>query len=248
MGVLMLAGCVADYSLVQPGAEGAGSYYTSEGPYAPPGYYDESFDDYLGETDFGYGTIYGPSFTFGLGLGDPCGWGCGTGYFGGWPWYYGEGTYPYRWRGHHGRGTHHHHGDSDTVGSATPPRRWLKPDHPHVPPSMARVPDAPVAIRAQPARRLADRQPFGSASFAPHDSGYMRMQRPRVAPRPTAALERPASAMPASHAFATPPSWSARAAPSHDFARPSARPAPAMRIAPPPPPPRSDHAIPARIR
>jgi hypothetical protein len=250
MGVLMLAGCAADYSLVQPGAAGAGSYYTSEGTYAPPGYYDydESFGDaYPDGTDFGYGTIYGPSFTFGLGFGSPCGWGCGTGYFGGWPWYYDGGAYSYRWKGNHRRGTHHHHGDPDAIGTAPPPRPWLKPDHPRVPPHVAHVPDASVAVPAQPARRLADRRPLGSASFAPHAFEHMRMQRPQAVPRPATTLERPALATPPNHAFSSPPSWPARAMPSHDFGRPSARPAPPMHVAPPPPS-RNDRATPARIR
>jgi hypothetical protein len=252
MGVLLLAGCTAGSSFVQPDAAGAGSYYTSEGAYAAPGYYyDESPGDYYypGESGSGYGTIYGPSLTFGLGFGDPCGWGCGTGYFGGWPWYYGGGVYPYHRRGHHRRGTYHHRGDPDTVGSTPTPRPWLKPDHPRVPPHVAHVAGAPMSVPAQPARRLADRHPLGSASFAPHAFEHARMPRPRMSPRPAAPMEQPALATrPATHAFATPPPRPARVTAPH-FAPPSARPAPPMRVAPPPaPPPRTDHAIPARIR
>jgi hypothetical protein len=179
--------------------------------------------------------------TFGLGFGDPCGWGCGSGYFGGWPWYYG-GAYPYEWRGHHGRGTHHHRGDPETAGAAPTPHPWLTPDHPRVPPHVAHVAGASVSVPAQPTRRLVDRHPPGSASFAPHAFEHMRT------PRPAAFMEQPALATrPETRAFATPSPRPTQVAAPH-FAAPPARPAPPMRVAPSAPPPRGDHAIPARIR
>src|SRR6185437_4921436 len=162
-GALAVAGCAAGYSFVQPGAAGAGDYYTSDGPYPAPGYY---YDAGMGTYDpygagFGYGSVYGPSFT--LGFGSACGWSC-AGYYGGWPWYYsGAGYYGRRW--HHG---HHRHGDP--IASGPSPRPWLRPDHPRVPPpQVVRGATPPIAVPERPREGLASRRMLESASFSPRD-------------------------------------------------------------------------------
>lgn len=219
-GALALAGCAAGYSFVQPGAADAGGYYTGDGPYPAPGYY---YTDGAGAYDpygagFGYGSLYGPSFTFGLGLGSPCGWSCG-GYYGGWPWYYGGAGY-YGRRRHHG---HHHH--RDPVATAPSPRSWLKPDHARVPPrNVARGATPPIAVPERPMEGFASRRTLESASFAPH--GIERM------PQPVSIPDRPASMASRPSAFVDRPMR--MAAPSHDFAPPAARAAASMRAAPPP--------------
>lgn len=230
-GALALAGCTAGYSFVQPGTGGAGNYYTSDGLYPAPGYY---YDDAIGAYDpygtgFGYGSLYGPSFTFGLGFGSVCGWSCG-GYYGGWPWYYGDTGY-YGRRRHHGR---HHRGDP--VATAPSPRPWLHPDHPRVPPPrVARDATPPIAVPERPMESLASRRTLESASFAPR--GARRIGQPAatpdrpgyiMAPRPPAFVEQPI-----------------RTAAPHDFARPAAPAAAPTRTAPPPA--RSSHGTSVKI-
>lgn len=231
-GALALAGCATGYSFVQPGATGAGDYYTSDGPYpAPAYYYDDGIGAYGGydpyAAGFGYGSIYGPSFAFGLGLGSACGWSC-AGYYGGWPWYYGGAGY--YGRRHHG---HHHHGDP--VATGTSPRPWLRPDHARVPPPhVASGATPPIAVPERPVEGLASQRTLDSASFAPR--GIERMRQPvsipdhaaYAAPQPPAFIGRPVQ-------MATP----------HDFARPAAPAAAPTRA--PPPPARSSHATPVRI-
>lgn len=219
--VAALAGCATGYSLVQPNGTRAGSYYTGES-YPASGYaYDGDFGAYDPyDVAFGDYGIYGPSFTFGLGIGSPCGWGC-AGYYGGWPWYYGTVDY-HGWRHHHG---HHHHGG--TVVSAPSPRPWLGPDHPRVPPvNGMRGAAPPIAVPARPLESFANRRPLESTSFAPrHDIGRV--------PRPTGITERPAY-MDLEADSAMDRSTPIRMAPSHDFAQPAARTAAPMRAAPPP--------------
>ena len=231
-GILALAGCAAGYSFVQPDAGGAGSYYTSDGPYPAPAY---DYDDGIGaygpyEVGFGYGNLYGPSLTFGLGLGNPCGWSCG-GYYGGWPWYYGgAGYYGKRW--HHG---HHRHGDP--IASGPSPRPWLRPDHPRVPPpQVVRGATPPIAVPERPMEGLVNRRMLESASFAPRD--IERVSQPASIP------DRTAYAAPQPPALAGRP---IRMEAPRAFARPAA-PAPApMRVAPTPATARSGHAPPVKI-
>lgn len=217
-GALALTGCAAGYSLVQPGAPGAGEYYTGGGPYAVSGYaYDggiAAYDPYA--AGFGYGSLYGPSFTFGLGLGSACGWSC-AGYYGGWPWYYGGVGY-YGRRRHHG---HRHHGDP--VASGPAPRAWLHPDHPRVPPPQIARGAPPIAVPQRPREGLASRRMLESESFAPH--GIER------APQPAGFPDRPAYAPPRPPAFTERP---IRMSTPHDFARPAAQPPAAPRAAPSP--------------
>ncbi|HKT43061.1 MAG TPA: hypothetical protein VJQ86_12010 [Rhodanobacteraceae bacterium] len=230
-GTLALAGCATGYSFVQPDAGGAGSYYTSDSLYPAPAYYYDggvwAYDPY--GAGFGYGNLYGPSLTLGLGFGSVCGWSCG-GYYGGWPWYYG-GTGYYRWRRHHG---HHHHDDPVTSAS---PRPWLNPDHPRVPPPGGmRGTTPPTALPERPMEGLADRRPLGSASFAPH--GIDRMMQPTGIP------DRPA------YPGAQPPVFvgrpmTTRMPASRDFGRPAAPAFAPARAAPPPA--RSGHTTPVRI-
>ena len=232
-GVLALTSCAAGYSFVQPGATGAGSYYTSDGPYPAPGYYYydgiSAYDPY--GAGFGYGSLYGPSFTFGLGLGSACGWSC-AGYYGGWPWYYGGIGY-YGRRRHHG---HHHHGDP--VASGPSPRPWLRPDHARVPPPhLTRGATPPIAVPERPMESLTNRRALDSASFAPR--GIERM------PRPAGLADRPAYMTPQSRAFVERP-MPIQTATAHDFARPAA-PAAAPMHAAPPPPTRSSHATSVKI-
>ncbi|MES2404059.1 MAG: hypothetical protein V4567_06945 [Pseudomonadota bacterium] len=228
-GVFALAGCATGYSLVQPDAGGAGSYYTGAIAYPTAGYYEDglgAFDSYA--MAFGYGNLYGPSFTFGLGLGSTCGWNC-EGYYGGWPWYYG--SIGYYGRRHHG---HHHHGDP--IASAPSPRPWLDPDHPRVPPSrIARGATPPIAAPERPVERLANRRVLESASFAPRgiDRAPQRAGIPDrtrdMAPQPSVFADRPSSSV----------------AP-RDFARPAAPAAAPSRVAPPPA--RSSHSGSDKIR
>ncbi|MBU6476858.1 MAG: hypothetical protein KGQ32_02890 [Xanthomonadaceae bacterium] len=232
-GMLALAGCATGYTFMQPGGTGAGGYYTSDGPYPAPGYY---YDDGLGAYDalgasFGYGSLYGPSLTFGLGFGSACGWSC-AGYYDGWPWYYGGAGY-HRWRRHQGR---HHHGDP--VATAPSPRPWLHPDHARVPPpNGTRGAAPPIAVPAPSLEGLASRRSLQSASFVPRGADGL--------PRPAAGLpERPATMAPQPPAFVGRP-MPMRAATPHDFARPAA-----PLFAPPraaPPPVRSSHATPDKI-
>lgn len=230
-GMLALAGCATGYSFVQPGATGAGSYYTSDGPYPVAGY---DYDDGVGAYDpygsaFGYGS-YGPSFTFDLGFGSICGWSC-AGYYGGWPWSYGGAGY-YGWRRH---GRHHHH--DDPVASGTSPRPWLNPDHARVPPpSGMRAATPPIAVPERPMEERANRRPLESAAFAPH--GIDRM------PRPVNIPDRPAYTAPQPPAFVERP-MPMRSETPHDFARPAAPVFAPARAAPPPA--RSGHATSAKI-
>jgi len=227
-GALALAGCAAGYSFVQPGAAGAGDYYTSDGPYPAPGYY---YDAGMGTYDpygagFGYGSVYGPSFT--LGFGSACGWSC-AGYYGGWPWYYsGAGYYGRRW--HHG---HHRHGDP--IASGPSPRPWLRPDHPRVPPpQVVRGATPPIAVPERPREGLASRRMLESASFSPRDIERV--------PQPASIPERPAYATPQPPALAERP---IRMEAPRAFARPAAPAAAPMRVAPAAA--RSGHATPVKI-
>jgi hypothetical protein len=226
-GVLALAGCATGYSFVQPDTRGAGSYYTGDAAYPAPAYDDGdgAYDSY--DAAFGYGSLYGPSFTFGLGFGSPCGWSC-AGYYGGWPWYYG----PVGYDGHRHHGHHHH---VDPVVSGPSPRPWLGPDHPRVPPRpIARGATPPIAVPERPMERLANRRVLESASFAPHGID-------RVSQR--AALPDRASYMaPQSPAFIDRPMPTAA---PHDFVRPAAPAAPS-RVAPPPA--RSNHSGSDKLR
>lgn len=228
VGVLALAGCVTGYSFVQPDATGTGGYYTSAESYPVWGQ-DEDADFGAYDSDAGFGDygLYGPSFTFGLGLGSACGWSC-AGYYGGWPWYYGAGYYGRR--RHHG---HHHHGDS--VASGPSPRPWLRPDHARVPPfHLAGGTSRPIAVPERPTEGLANRRALDPASFAPRGAvGGTRQslatpeRSAYAAPRPPAFVERPVPM---------------RAVTSHDFAR-SAAPARAA-----PPPTRGSQATSTKIR
>lgn len=209
-GVLALAGCATGYSLVQPSVGGAGSYYTGDGPYPTPAYsYGYGTGAY--GADYGYGSLYGPSFTFGLGLGSVCGWNCG-GYYGAWPWYFGAVRY-------HGRRHHGHHQHDAPVA-------WLHPDHAPVPargvaPSMAR----PIPVPERPMEAAGSRRMLDSAAFAPR--GEVRMPRPEripdgpgyPAPQPSGFAER-STRMTAPHAFTRP---AARAPASPHVAPPAAR-------------------------
>ena len=229
-GMLTLASCATGYSFVQPGATGAGDYYTSDGPYPAPGYYYDdgtsAYDPY--DAGFGYGSLYGPSFTFGLGFGSACGWSCG-GYYGGWPWYYGGAGY-YGRRRHRG---HHSHGDP--VASGPAPRPWLSPDHPRVPssPRVAHGANPSMAVPEQPMDDFASQRRLESASFAPH--GIER-------PQPAGIPDRPAYVAPQPPAFTERPT---RMATPHDFARPVAPAMAPVRAAPPPA--RSSHAASTNI-
>lgn len=207
-GMLALAGCATGYSLVQPDASDAGSYYTSDGPSQPPAYHYDygagAYDPY--GPDYGYGSLYGSSFTFGLGLAGVCGRSC-AGYYGGWPWYNGGIRY-HGWRHHR-----HHHRD-DHVASNPSPRPWLHPDH-------ARVPPRGVAGGTTPPFAVPDRPiELDSTAFAPH--GGVRM------PRPAGIPDRPAYPAPKS-GFAERPM---QVMAPHDFARPAARGPTPARVAP----------------
>jgi hypothetical protein len=241
VAALLLAGCATGYTFVQPDAVGGG-YYTGSSTYASPGYYyDDAYGAnawFPGYAGFGYGPYYGSSISFGLGLGNPCGWGCGS-YYGGWPWYYGGVGYPY-WgyyrRNHHRR----HHGGHDPVAGDTSPRPWRHPDQPRVPSIVSNGGTPPIAVPERPRASLVDRRPLESAGFAPHEFPSMRAARPMGVP------VRPVSMAPQAPAFSEPPLRMApiRSAPAHGFA--PARPA----FAPPPPPaPVSNSRTPAtRIR
>lgn len=225
-GVLALAGCASNDSFVQTGT-GSG-YYTSAAPYPPPGYYDvagfDAYDPYnvaVGDYD-----IYGPSFTFGLGLGSACGWGC-AGDYGGWPWYYGAVDYR-GWRHHH---RHPHRGG--TVVSAARP--WLGADRPRVPPVNGTRGAAPLAVPERPVESFASRHPLESTSFA--------LRRDVGGVRPLAGI----SAHPAYMDRSPVPairSMPIRMGSPHDFAQPAARTAPRAE----PIPSHSNHAGPDRIR
>ena len=241
-GVLALAGCAIGYAFVQPGAADSGSYYTSDGPYPGQGYGNGISPYYPGPDDFGYydfggfgyGTVYGPSFTFGLGFGGACGWTC-VGFYGGGPWYYPGFGYPYAlgWyrtgHGHHRR----HHGGHDPVAGAASGRRPT--------PDSAPVPFAghrPVQALAQPVQALANRPP-DSASFAPHDFVRAPIRLPAAPPR--------AVGMPAGSAYlpSTPEASMVDRVPSGSPRIPMAAPRafsmppPAVGAAPPPPPPQA---------
>jgi hypothetical protein len=232
-GVLALAGCASGYSFVQPDTAGAGDYYTSGGPYPAPGHYydDTAYDPY--DAGFGYGGLYGPSFAFGLGFGNVCGWSCGD-YYGGWPWYYGGVAYHGK-RWHHG----HRHGDhGDSVASGASPHPWRRPDHATVPPNTgARGTTPPIALPEQPMEGVANRRVLDSASFAPRGTG--RMPRLNAVPDPPASM---ASRLPA---FADRPMPVRTEAP-RVFSRPAA-PAPGpIHVASPPV--RSSQAPATKIR
>lgn len=218
-GLLALAGCATGYSFVQPDPGDAGSYYTGDGPYQAPAYYygygAGAYAPY--GAGYGYGSFYGPSFTFGLGLGSVCGWMCGS-YYGGWPWYYGGAGYYVRH--HHG----HRHRHGDPVVSNPSPRAWLRPDHPRVPPrDVARSSGtAPIAMPERPLEAAGNRRMLDSAAFAPRGDARM----PRTAGIP----DRPAYMAPQPPAFAERPM---RMPAPHDFARPAARAPAPLRVAPP---------------
>lgn len=218
-GVLALAGCASNDVFVQ--TDTGGGYYTSAASYPPPSYYADgdfgAYDPY--GVAFGDYDIYGPSFTFGLGIGSPCGWGC-AGYYGGWPWYYGPVSYR-GWRHHH---AHHHHGG--TIVSA--PHTWLGPDPPRVPlVDGTRGEPPPIAVPARPVENFASRRRLESASFAPQRDVGRVPPAAEIAERPAYLdLDRePASTMNRSLPI--------RMAPAHDFARPVDRVATPMRAAPP---------------
>lgn len=211
-GVLALAGCATGYSFVQPAVVDSGGYYTSDGPYS--GYYDNdaagSYGPDIGDfgydgfDGFGYDAVYGPSFTFGLGLGSACGWTC-AGFYGGWPWYATGFGYPYGWGWHRTDRRHHrrHHAGPDPVVSNTSPHSWLNHDHPSISPPMRRGSTPPIAVPARPVEDFAHRRPLGSAAFAPHEFVRAPTQRPGDATRPTALSAGPAyiSSMPAAPVF-----------------------------------------------
>jgi hypothetical protein len=218
-GALALAGCASGYSFVQPGAAGAGGYYTSDGPYAAPGHYYDDTAYALYDAGFGYGGFYGPSFAFGLGLGSACGWSC-AGYYGGWPRYYG-GTAYHGGRRHHGR---HHHGDP--IASGPSPRPWRHPDHAPVPPNTgARGATPTIAVPERPMEGFSGRRMLDSASFAPRGADRM--------PRPIAVPERPASMASRLPGFVGRP-MPVRAAAPRDFSRPTTPAAAPMHLASPP--------------
>lgn len=228
-GMVALAGCATGYAFVQPDA--GGSYYTGDAAYAAPAYYYDdgvvAYDPY--DAAFGYGSLYGPSFTFGLGFGSPCGWSC-TGYYGGWPWYYGA-------VGSHGRRHYRHHRHGDPVASTPSPYPWPGPDHPRVPPRQIARGAAPLlAVPDGPAmKRLANRRTLDPASFAPR--GIDRVTQRASLPDP------------ASYRAPQPPAFNDRPVPSaapHGFARPAAPAAAPLRMAPPPA--RSSHSGSDRIR
>ncbi|MGH8214075.1 MAG: hypothetical protein ACREPZ_00005 [Rhodanobacteraceae bacterium] len=128
-GVLLLAGCAAGYSFVQPGGAGSGGYYTSDGTYSGQGYYDYygTGPYYSGTSGYGYynGTrpyssaygYYGPGYGYGYDYGSQWIFNAGIsnvwnfpGYWG--PWYttgfssWGCGS----WRcGNHHHSRHHRH-------------------------------------------------------------------------------------------------------------------------------------------
>lgn len=183
-GALVLAGCATGYAFVQPDAAGGGGYYTSDGPYAGPGYdgyygYYGTGEYYPGSGGYGYynGTWpysnpfgwygglyrnygYWPSFGFNLGFSNGWNFPGYRGYPGGW-------DCARRGCGHDGRGHHDHRDDHDPVTSGSP-RPWLEPDHPPVPPS----PRGAAPSDREPARpmeRFVNRRALPSARFAPHD-------------------------------------------------------------------------------
>lgn len=244
-GVLALAGCATGYAFVQPDAAGSGGYYTSDGSY--PGYYGDSGPYFPGPYDsgyydfggFGYDTVYGPSFTFGLGFGNVCGWTC-AGLYGGWPWYAGGFGYPYPWGWYRtGRNRHHHHRDGhDPVASGPAPHSWPGPGRPPIYPRARRGSPPAVAMPARPMEDFAHRRPLDSASFAPHDFVRVPIQRPGTEPHPTGMpapayvpslpeapvfgrgqIESRAVPMAAPRAFSAPPSAAFRTAPAPSPAR-----------------------------
>lgn len=246
-GVLALAGCATGYAFVQPGTADSGGYYTSDGPYPGQGYGNGISPYYLGPGDFGYydfggfgyDTVYGPSFTFGLGFGSACGWTC-AGFYGGWPWYYPGFGYPYAlgWyrtgHGHHRR----HRGGRDPVAGTTPNRR-LTPDHAPVPFAGHR----PVEALAQPVEALANRRALDSASFAPHDFVRTPIRLPATSPRAMGMPAEPAylSSTPEAPMVGRVPGGSPRTPMTSPMAAPRAfsMPPPAVGAAPPPPPPQA---------
>lgn len=192
VGVLLLAGCATGYSFVQPDMAGSGGYYTGDSSYTGQGYYDYygTGPYYPGTGGWGYyngtwpysdpygwygGYGYGSSLTFGFGTSNVWGF---PGYWG--PWYssnwgcggYGCGGWRHR---------HHHRHDP----GSDKPKPWLKPDHPPVPPRIARdVGSAPpIALPARPVPRrpiegFANRRPLESTAFAPHDFVRAPVRRP----------------------------------------------------------------------
>jgi len=257
-GVLALTGCATGYMFVHPDGAGGGGYYTSDGAYPGPGYYDDYGTGayYPGTRGYGYydatspypsasgwydgyygGYGYRSSFIFSLGVSNVWGF---PGYWG--PWY--SGNFPiwgcgwgcrHGWRhDHHGR-----QGDHDPVATA-PPRPWLKPDHPRVPPRHG-PPSAPlVAIPARPAERFPNRRPLPSATFVPHDfarAPISRIAAERFVGMPVGSVARPRVAaepgfvnrrelpMPVRQEFRAAPHPVARPAPAPGFA-PAARPPP----------------------
>lgn len=240
-GVLALAGCATGYAFVQPDTTGSGGYYTSDGPYPGQGYGIIPYypgPDGFGYYDFGgfgYDTVYGPSFAFGLGFGSACGWTC-AGFYGGMPWYYPGFGYPYAlgWyrtgHGHHRR----HRGGHDRVAGTTSGRRPTT-DHAPVPFAGPR----PVEALAQPVEALANRRALDSASFAPHDFVRTPIRLPAASPR--------AMGMPAGPAYlpSTPEAPLVGRMPGGSRPTPMraprgfSMPPPAVGAAPPPPPPRA---------
>lgn len=204
-GVLLLAGCATGYSFVQPGVAGSGGYYTSQGPYSGQGYYGtgpyypgtSGYGYYNGSYPYsspygsyggGYGYGYGPQLTFNLGISN--GWNS-RGYGG--PWY--ATGYP-SWGCYSRRcGYRHHRHDHDhQTGGDDTPRPWLKPDHPRVPPRVARgtpsikARSQPVAQR--PSEGFATRRPVDAAAFQ-HDR-FVRAPRQQVRERFVGTPVRPA--------------------------------------------------------
>lgn len=243
-GVLALAGCATGYAFVQPDVAGGGGYYTSAGPYAAPGYYDDrAYSYYPGYAGFGNGGWYGSSVSFGFGLGSACGWSCG-GYYGGWPWYAGGYGYPYYTWTRHGHHGHHHRDGHDGDPVVTAPGSWRNPDHPRLPPVARRGTTPPIAVPARPREDFANRRPLDSARFAPH-AGFER----RRAPRPIDAPMRPVTVAPRMSGFSrqaprvAPPS---RITPPRAFAPPPAPVFAPAQVAPPPA--RTGRTTPIKIR
>lgn len=199
VGALALAGCVAPYGFVQPGAPGSGGYYTSEAPYAydAGGYYGAGsyyaapvygyYDNYYG--GYGYGAVTGFNSGFMGGWGYP-------GYGG--PWYapsYLDGCWQWGCGGHRRHDHHHHHHDGGHDPVATAPQRWLKPDHPHIPPGPVRKDAATMAMPVRPMEGFAAARHLPSAAFAPH--GFARM--PIMRPMAERSMGMPARPMSLSH-------------------------------------------------
>lgn len=199
-GVMLLAGCATGYSFVQPDMTGSGGYYTGDNPYTSQGYYDYygTGPYYPGTSGWGYyngtwpysnpygwygGYGYGSSWTFGFGVSNVWGF---PGYWG--PWYssnwgcggwYGCGG----WR-HHRHHNHHDRHDHDPAA----PKPWLKPDHPPVPPRIARDAGSagPIAMPTRPMVRrpvegFANRRPLGVEALVPGDFVHAPIHRPVAA-------------------------------------------------------------------